>query len=253
MGTTAARTGRLDRLGPVVCPAMSSRQDEKERRRREREEQERKAQASASNARRLQLVGGAVLVVAVIVVAVVLLAGGGGDGDDTSTLAAGTEIALPPRQIESLAEAVEAADCTYREVPNEGATHTEDKVTYKNNPPTSGDHNPVPAQDGIYEPGNTPDPEHYVHTLEHGRILFQYQPGAPDRIRQTLEAVFNEEYNGVPGYHAVVMENNTGMKALFGATAWDQELLCDEMSDAAIDALRAFRERFTDQGPEFVP
>lgn len=232
---------------------MSSRQEEKERRRREREELERKAQASSARNRRLQIAGGAVLVVAVIVVAVVLLAGGGDDGGDTGTLSAGTEVTLPARQIENLQEAADAAGCTYREVPNEGATHTEDEVEYENNPPTSGDHHPVPAEDGVYAPGNTPETEQYVHALEHGRILFQYRPDAPERVRQTLEAIFNEEFNGVPGYHTVVMENDTGMKPLFAATAWDQELLCDELNDAAIDALRAFRERFTDQGPEFVP
>lgn len=233
---------------------MSSRQEEKERRRREREELEKKASASADRNRRLQLVGGAVLVIAVIVVAVVLLTSGGGDDDGGGEATAGsTEVTLPARQIENLQEAADAAGCTYREVKNEGSTHTQEQVEYKNNPPTSGDHNPVPAEDGVYAPGNTPEPEHYVHTLEHGRILFQYRPGAPERVRQTLEAIFNEEINGTPGYHAIVMENNTGMKPLVAATAWDQELLCPELNDEAIDAMRAFRERFTDQGPEFVP
>lgn len=234
---------------------MSSRQEEKERRRKEREEQEAKSAAASSQTRRLQIVGGAVVAIAVVVVAIVLLTSGGGDdgGDADATTSASTEVTLPARQIENLQEAADAAGCTYREVDNEGSTHTEDPVEYKNNPPTSGDHNPVPAEDGIYAAGNSPEPEHYVHTLEHGRIIFQYQPGADERTIATLEAIFNEEVNGTPGYHAVVMENNTGMKSPVAATAWDQELTCPELNDEAIDAMRAFRDRFTDQGPEFVP
>lgn len=222
-------------------------------------EQEAKAASAASRTRRLQIAGGALVAIAVIVVAVVLLTSGGSDSDSGGTAGAdgdataSVEVTLPPRRIENLEEAVDASGCTFREVKNEGSTHTEEQVEYKNNPPTSGDHNPIPAEDGIYAPGNTPPPENYVHTLEHGRIIFQYQPGADPRTIATLEAIFNEEVNGTPGYHAVVMENNTDMTANVAATAWDNELTCPELNDEAIDAMRAFRERFTDQGPEFVP
>ena len=237
---------------------MSSRQAEKERRRRERMEEEAKAASAASRTRRLQIAGGALVAIAVIVVAVVLLTSGGSDSDNGGTASTGdgsasVEVTLPPLRIENLEEAVDASGCTFREVENEGSTHTEETVKYKNNPPTSGDHNPIPAEDGIYAPGNTPPAENYVHTLEHGRIIFQYQPGADARTIATLEAIFNEEVNGTPGYHAVVMENNTDMTANVAATAWDNELTCPELNDEAIDAMRAFRERFTDQAPEFVP
>ncbi|HEU4655923.1 MAG TPA: DUF3105 domain-containing protein [Capillimicrobium sp.] len=233
---------------------MSSRQEEKERRRREREEQEAKAAAAASRSRRLQIAGGALLAIAVVVVAVVLItSGGGGDDAETVDSSENVEVTLPPRQIENLQEAADAAGCTYRQMPNEGSTHVNKKVEYKSNPPTSGDHNPVPAEDGVYSPGNSPAPENYVHSLEHGRIIFQYKPGASERTIATLEAIFNEEVNGTPGYHALVLQNNTGMKAAVAATAWDQMLTCPELNDEAIDAFRAFRERFTDKGPEFVP
>ncbi|MBX5443450.1 MAG: DUF3105 domain-containing protein [Solirubrobacteraceae bacterium] len=240
---------------------MSSRQEEKERRRRERQEQEAKAQAAAARARRLQIVGGVAVALVVVVVVVVLVLSGGGDDERTMNAAEGDAstvatraVTLPERRIENLEEAAEAAGCRLVDPPNEGATHVEGEVEYEANPPTSGSHNPTPAADGIYDPGNPPAKENYVHSLEHGRILFQYAPGAPDEVIGTLEALYDEELGGFgSGYHMLVFENNTGMEATFGATAWDHAILCDDLSDEAVDALRAFRERYTDKGPEFVP
>lgn len=236
---------------------MSSRQEEKERRRREREEQEAQAAAAAARTRRLQIVGGVVVALAVVVVAVVLLAGGGGDdggsGDGPTTSPESAAVTLPERRIENLDEAAEAGGCTVSEEEIEGSTHTEEPVEYQTNPPTSGDHNPVPAEDGVYAPDAAPAKENYVHSLEHGRIIFHYQPRATPEQVATLEAIFNEEVNGTPGYHALVIQNNTGMEAPIAATAWGQMITCPNLSPEAIDALRAFRERFTDKGPEFVP
>ncbi len=128
-----------------------------------------------------------------------------------------------------------------------------EKVKYDTNPPTSGNHNPTPAEDGVYNPGNTPEPENYVHSLEHGRIQFQYAKGSPQKTIDTLVALFNEPVNGSPGYHAQVFENNTEMPAKVAAVAWGQLLTCDTLSDATIDAMRDFRDRYTDKGPEFIP
>jgi hypothetical protein len=237
---------------------MSSRQEEKERRRKEREEAERKAQSQSARTRRLQIVGGAVLGVAVIAVVIILVVGGGGGdggGGDTGTASADatSAVKLPAQKITNLDEAAKAAGCTLKSPPIEGRGHTTSTVTYKTNPPTSGEHNPEPSADGVYDPGNTPSPEHYVHSLEHGRIEFQYKPGAPQKTIDTLVALFNEPLNGSPGYHALVFENNTGMQSPIAATAWGQMITCPGLSDATIDALRAFREKYTDKGPEFIP
>jgi hypothetical protein len=235
---------------------MSSRQEEKERRRREREEQERKASAGTARTRRLQIVGGAVLVIAIIAVAVALITSGGSDdtgGDGGPTTSPSVEVTLPAQKIKNLDEAAKAAGCTLRRMPNEGSTHVTEKVKYKSNPPTSGNHNPTPAADGVYEADGTPEPENYVHSLEHGRIELQYKPGSSPETVGTLEALFNEEFNGTPGYHALVFQNNTDMPYAVAATAWTQLLGCDKLSPEAIDAIRAFRERYTDKAPEFVP
>jgi len=166
---------------------------------------------------------------------------------------ASSEVTLPARKIENLEEAAKAAGCTLKTYPIEGATHVTTAVKYKTNPPTSGNHNPTPAEDGVYDPGNTPEKEHYVHSLEHGRIQFQYAKGSPQQTINTLVALYNEPINGSPGYHAMVFENNTEMPAKVAAVAWGQLLTCDQLDDAAIDAFRAFRERYTDKGPEFIP
>jgi hypothetical protein len=220
---------------------MSSRAEEKERRRQERVAREEAARKAAARRRTLQLGGGIVLGLAVVAaVAVVLLAGGGGSNDskvNTTKLTADAK----------------AAGCTFASFPSEGRTHTDGKVNYKTNPPTSGNHNPTPAQDGIYRAGNTPPKENFVHTLEHGRIEFQYKPGAPAASIARLRALAEEPLNGTAGYHTLFFENNTNMPAEFAATAWTKSITCPTLTTAAVGAMREFRAAFTDKGPELIP
>jgi Protein of unknown function (DUF3105) len=218
---------------------MASRQEDKERRRRERLEAEQAAQRAASRKRMLTIGGGAVLVVAVIaVIAVVALAGGGGGGSaDTSNLAADAT----------------AAGCAYKSYPSEGRNHTTGKVKYKTNPPTSGSHNPTPAQDGIYAPGNEPAPGNWVHSLEHGRVLFQYKRGTPASDVAKLQKLAEEKLNGTPGYHVLMFQNNTNMPSQFALVAWTKALTCNKLDSKSEDVMREFRKRFTDKGPELIP
>src|SRR3954449_2644598 len=179
---------------------MASRQEEKERRRRERLESEQAAARAASRKRTLQIAGGAALALIVIgVIAIVALAGGGDDKADTS----------------NLAKNATAAGCTFKSYPSEGRNPTTGKVKYKTNPPTSGAHNPTPAQDGIYAPGNEPAPGNFVHSLEHGRIEFQYKPGTPSSQVAAMQKIAREKLNGTAGYHVLMFQNNTKMPAQF--------------------------------------
>jgi len=236
---------------------VSSRQEEKQRRREERLAAEQAAATTAQRARRLQLVGGAVLVIAVIVVAVVLVAGSGGGnkGSNTTSDAASAPIPAPGpnAKADALPAAAKAAGCVARTYPSEGRNHVTSTVKYKTNPPTSGNHNPNPAQDGIYKPANTPAKENFVHTLEHGRIEIQYKPGTPRHTVDQLVSVFNEKVHGVAGYKTLLFQNNTGMPYAVAATAWTQLLGCPKMNDKVFDAIRAFRARYVDKGPEFIP
>lgn len=224
---------------------MSSRQEEKERRRQEREERERAAAAKAKRARLLQLIGGVVVACAIVVGVVFAISDGGGDDSDAS---GGSS---------SLKQAAAAAGCVYRSFPEEGRDHVDTKLTkadFKTNPPTSGAHDPTPADDGLYAPGNEPEIANWVHTLEHGRVLLQYRPGVDEDVVNALRELFNEDVKGSGGaYHSVLMRNNTDMPFEVAAVSWQNYLGCEKFTPKAIDAMRKFRAERVDKAPELIP
>jgi len=235
---------------------MASRQQEKERRRQERVERERKEQASALRKRRLQLVSAVVAGIAVVAAIGVFAFGGGGDsgGHDAPSQASSTsDVKLPEQQTSDMAGAAKAAGCKLTNPAYEGNTHSTKEFSasdYKTNPPTSGAHNPEWYEDGVYEPGTTPELGKLVHPLEHGRIDVQYKKGTPEKAVKQLEALLAEQSDG---YHMLLFENTTNMDAAVAATAWTHSLTCGEMNDKVFDAIRTFRARYIDKGPEKVP
>ena len=164
-----------------------------------------------------------------------------------------SEVSLPLQQTANLREAVEAAGCELINAENEGNGHDPARQftadDYQTNPPTSGDHHPEWYEDGIYEPGETDNLGMLVHTLEHGRINVQYKPGTSDEAVAQLEALLAES----EGYHMLLFENSTGMKYAVAATAWTKAVGCPEMNEKVFDAIRTFRTRYVDKGPERVP
>jgi hypothetical protein len=236
---------------------VSSRKEEKERLRREREERQKAEESKVANKRRLQLVAGGVLgVVAIAAVIAAVVSSSGGDDKSSAGKAYGSA-AIPARKITDFNAAVKASGCFYKNYPSEGRTHlpsdTATNNTYKTNPPTSGNHRPTPAADGVYAPANTPAKENFVHTLEHGRIELQYAPTAPQTVKDQLNTLFNEKNKGVEGYHMLLFQNNTNMPYEVAATAWTNLIGCKTVNAKTWDALRAFRDRFTDKGPELIP
>ena len=235
---------------------MSSRQEEKERRRRERQEREQAEARRAARRKRMQLAFGGLLAVAAIagiVVAVVVATGGGGKGKPKAVSDAAAEANLPQQQVSDINEAAKAAGCTLSNPAYEGATHEQKTFKpsdYKTNPPTSGNHTPTWYEDGIYAPGDVPNLGKLVHPLEHGRIEIQYKPGTPKAVVAQLEALLAENDDG---YHMLLFENTTGMDAAVAATAWTHSVTCPEMNDKVFDAIRTFRARYIDKGPERVP
>jgi hypothetical protein len=220
---------------------MAHRAEEKERRRQERIAQEEAARKAAARKRTLQVGGGVVLGLAVIAVVAIVALAGGGDKDKSTA------------NVSQLTTDAKAAGCTFSQFKSEGRNHTASKVTYKTNPPTSGNHNPTPAQDGIYRAGNSPPKENFVHSLEHGRIEFQYKPGASAADVAKLRALAEEPINDTPGYHMLMFENNTNMPTEFAAAAWTKSITCGQLTPQAIAAMREFRKAYTDKGPEFIP
>jgi hypothetical protein len=235
---------------------VASRQEEKERRRQERLERERKEVAAAGRRKRLQLAGAVALglvVIGAVVLALVVGLGGGGDGEKEAKAPNAAAASLPAQQTSDLEEAAKAAGCTVANPAYEGANHEEKNFKasdYKTNPPTSGNHFPDWYDDGVYAPGTTPELGKLVHTLEHGRIDVQYKPGTPAKTVKQLEALLAEQNDG---YHMLLFQNTTGMAPAVAATAWTHSLTCPEMNDKVFDAIRAFRARYIDKGPEKVP
>ena len=227
---------------------MASRREQKERLKAERLERERQARSAE---RRKRLVGygagGVLAAIAVAALAFVILTGGGGSGAATDQ-GEYPEGSVPPREVADLDEAAEAADCRLEESKSEANAHVEPgtEIDYEENPPNSGDHYEIPADDGAYT--DAPPTGALVHSLEHGRVLIQFDPNVPESVKGDLKALFDED-----PYHMIIAPNETDMPLEVAATAWEHPLGCPEMNDRVFDAIRAFRDEFRDEGPEFVP
>jgi Protein of unknown function (DUF3105) len=206
------------------------------------------AERAESDRRRIfQLVAFALAAVAVVVVWLVAITSGGGGPQPTG----GSPDVYPPETIpppseRSLARAAAKAGCTVRSFPSFGREHTTKRVQYRTNPPTSGPHSPQPAEDGIYDdPAST---EQLVHSLEHGRVIFQFTPGAPAQVRGQLKALVKEDPR-----HVILTSNSTAMPFEVAATAWRHYVGCRSVNRAALDALRDFKIEYRDHAPEQGP
>lgn len=241
---------------------MASRKEEKERLRREREERERAAKDAA---RRKRLVGygagGALALAAAVVLLVALLSGGGGGGDDkagggSELLPAGGRVSEPPGT--DVAQAARAAGCDLRTKRARGRDHTSDPnevIPYDSNPPMSGRHYEIPADDRAYT--EAPPDSGLVHSLEHGRINVWFKPSAPRQVRADLKALYDRDQ----GFQMLLVPRSD-MPYAVAATAWTREpepqgtghlLGCRTANAQAFDALQAFIEEYRGNGPEPVP
>lgn len=235
---------------------MASRKEEKARLRQEREERERTA---AAGARRKRLIGygtaGALGLAALVAIVVVAVAGGSGgsgggggpagDGPVQPNPADFPTSPVPAPRTTEISQASRAAGCTTRSFRAEGRDHTSEPVRYKSNPAHSGDHSEIPAEDGAYL--EAPPTENLVHSLEHGRVIVQFRPSVSEEFKGQLKSLFDED-----PYHMILTPNPT-MPYEVAATAWTEVLACRQANPQVFDAIRAFRDRHRDRGPEFVP
>ena len=231
---------------------MASRKEQKAALRAEREQREAEAAAAAARKRLVMIIVGSIAALAAVG-AIIALASSGGDGDG-GTSAGGEDaarVSLPdggsvPEQRElDLAKAARAAGCKTADPPEEGSGHVETPVTYKSSPPHSGEHHPVPAEDALYDEEQAKEP--LVHSLEHGRVIVWVNPTAPEDFLGQVKAFYDED-----PYHVIVTVDPS-IPGPVAASAWTHTLTCERAEDATFDALRAFKERWRDKGPEFVP
>ena len=185
------------------------------------------------------------------------------DADEGSGQEANRPAALPeggtapPRQVEELGEAARVARCRVQSVAAASRDHTsslDEAVDYKTNPPTSGLHFQEAAPDGAYE--EPPADTAVVHSFEHGRVGLWFRPDLPAGKRAQLRAVAEEDSAQL----LVVPRRN--MPHEVAASAWNADpeplgtgrlLTCAKLTDAAFDALRAFRDEHRGRGPEPIP
>jgi hypothetical protein len=226
---------------------MASRKEQKERLRQERLAREAAAADTAARRRLFGYVAGGVLVAAAIAAIVVVALGGGGDDGGGGKTGGYPKGSVPAQKISDLDAAAKAAGCELKNPPIEGNQHVTSPVTYKSNPPTSGNHNPTPADDRkAYT--EAPPTEQLVHALEHGRIIIQFTPSASAKVRGDLKALFDEQKIGL-----ILTPNETSMPYEVAATAWGHILGCKRMNPRVFDAIRAFRDKYLGHGPEPIP
>ena len=237
---------------------MSHRREQKEALRRAREERERQAREAE---RRKKLVGygiGAVIAIAALVVVVLLATGGGSKADEAAAEIFPDGGSFPEQKLFDVKPAADAAGCELRDAKGSGSqnhtTSLDDRVKYSTNPPTTGRHYEIPAQDGIY--GEAPQDEALVHGLEHGRVIFWVKPSLPEEQRANIRALVDDDT------YQMFLVPRRNMPYAVAASAWNADpapngtgrlLLCDEVNDKTYDALAAFRDEHRSQGPEPIP
>jgi hypothetical protein len=229
---------------------MASRKEEKERRRQERLAWERQQEENTRRRRLYSIGAGGVLVVAAAAAIIIAVAAGGGGGGSGTNGVGGNKLTIkaadpPVQKIADLTAAAQAASCTLTNPAIEGRTHTTKPVKYKTNPPSSGNHNPIPAEDGAY--AKSPTIGHVVHSLEHGRIEIQYKSTISKNRLAELKGLFDAD-----PYHMLLLPNVTGMPYQLAVVAWGHIAACKRLTNGTFDVIRAFTQRYRDKAPEFI-
>src|SRR5262245_25493611 len=203
---------------------------------------------------------GGLLALAAVVVLILLATGGsGGGGSDAQAAEVFPEGgSFPEQKIFEVAPAAKAAGCTLKSAKGSGvATHTtslDEHVKYNTNPPTTGRHYEIPAQDGIY--GNAPQDEELVHGMEHGRVIFWVKPTIPEDQRANIRALVDDDS------YQMFLVPRSKMPYAVAATAWNAApapegtgrlLLCNQVNDQTDAAPAACRDEHRSQGPEPIP
>lgn len=137
--------------------------------------------------------------------------------------------------------------------------HVSGDVTYEDPPPTSGDHAACWAQWGLHD--IDPGDEHWVHNLEHGGVVFLYQPGdcvsaEPDSAGDTSSGAPNDCAAEASALEAVlgsgsdqrwVITPSADLPTAWAAVSWGHRML---MGCFDLGALQQFFQAHVGHGPE---
>lgn len=147
----------------------------------------------------------------------------------------------------------EEVEATSNEHIDPGTAHE----PYNSNPPTNGPHWPVgdlaPVPAGFYDAAQ--EPEAVIHNLEHGQIALWFNPGAPQQVKDDLEAIVEKEsattvatpYEGLDDYNFYMTAWNKAPGE--GKDSFGHGFLrgCDLVSEEVINE---FRKQHQGRSPE---
>jgi len=246
---------------------MASRKEEKERLRQIRVEAEQREKAGQR--RRLFIgyaLGGLIGLVVIAGIVALILNSSGSGGNAHLNPSSGSSNGVKPDERSgtappklkdvALKTAAKKAGCVLKlGLKDEGHQHIAPNAStpnYKTNPPTSGPHVEPPYQqeDGAYL---TPPKEiDFVHSIEHGRVEFQYSPKLSEKDQLELKGFYDTEYA------AALLFPNPKMPYQVAATAWTNLMGCKTYKGTAtLEALRAFGKqtwgRFGSEPPSGFP
>ena len=115
--------------------------------------------------------------------------------------------------------------------------HSEGNVSYDQNPPAGGEHNPVWQNCGFY-----PEPvrnETAVHSLEHGAVWITYREGLPQAQVDQLQGIATSN-------NYVLVSPYPDLPSPVVASAWGNQVQLEGADDPALeDFISAFQ-----QGPQ---
>ncbi|MGH3104950.1 MAG: DUF3105 domain-containing protein [Gaiellaceae bacterium] len=114
------------------------------------------------------------------------------------------------------AAALREAGCTIQTFPSQGRAHVETLskgFKYNSFPPTSGQHNPVPAPFDVYE--EPVEQMRLVHNLEHGAVVIQYGEDVPPATVTQIVEWYRDDPNGI------VIAPLPALKSTIALAAWN--------------------------------
>jgi hypothetical protein len=121
-----------------------------------------------------------------------------------------------------------------------GNQHADGEITYAENPPVGGPHNPVWQTCGYYA-ASIPN-WHAVHSLEHGAVWITYDPNLSQEDVEQLRALADS-------MDFILVSPFPGNPAPVVATAWNRQLTLDGVDDPGLDAFIE-KYRLGEQTPE---
>ena len=103
--------------------------------------------------------------------------------------------------------------------------HVQGAVTYEQNPPAGGPHNPIWLNCGVYtQPQQN---ENAVHSMEHGAVWITYDPARVDQAGiDSLKAVMPSSY--------AILSPYPNMDTPVAVSGWNHQLKVDDPADPRI-------------------